>query len=278
MTSNPSPLSLGPPQCHFPQSLAATQNSPAASIVPSSPPEALQAWYTESALITPPVISKINALSEFLKARSPDDPQRVIAVDGLDRNAVQLVIAELHYDLSRDLRCTVRVLSEELPPYPLDESAQLAHFLRQIRQWAAMWNLILQAPPPEARLQTPPDHPQQASEYSPERSAWPCIWIMPLSPLMATIRASTGMALRGAYGSIDLWPWLASHWAGHLRPDVTINVQEVADTSWKWEVLRFEESDMNTLIVTTSSDRGVHVTSGQLRFIVLEVREWVYNH
>ncbi|KAL6716957.1 slightly ste11-like protein [Lecanora helva] len=222
-----------------------------------SRPIVLRPCYSSRSTVNPPLVPRLNLLAENLLDRPIEDTQnRIIAVDGLDRNAVQLVIAELHHAITRELKYPVRVINEILPSGPSQGPADMADYLRHINNWAAMWNVILHTPPLDAANQ------QQL-----------CVWIMPLSPLMVTTRASIAIALRG--GSADMWAWLASHWAGHLRPDITINVQDVADTSSKQEVLRFEGNGMDTLIVTISRDGGILFTPSQLSRMNLEVKEWI---
>lgn len=238
----------------------------------ASSPAVLRARHSASLAATPPLIQKIKVLAEYLRDCPPGAAQnKIIAVDGLDRDAVQSVIAELHYNITRHLKLTVRVLSQEIPQHPVHESAEIALYHSQIQHWAAMWTLILGALPPAPQ----PGAGHEESRGAPPATARPCVWIMPLSPLMATTRASIGIALKGTYGSADLWPWLASHWAGCLRPDITVNIQEVADTSSKREVLRLEGDHMNTLIVTIAREGGFHVTSSQLETVNREITQWL---
>ena len=231
-TTQPSPLTLGPPRrlLPTPPSLAPTEASPPRSVVPPRPPRVLGSvtlsarYFTEST-IAPPVIHKLNALAEFLKKPPTNGTHnKVIAVDGLDRNTVHLVIVDLHSNITKDFHSTVRVLSEDPPQFPAIEPVALTHFSQQRQNWAYMWNVILQAPPPAPRVGTWPEYRQGPAPHVSTANPRLCVWIVPLSLLMATIRASTGMVLRSNYGSTDLWPWLASHWAGHFRPDVTINI------------------------------------------------------
>ena len=281
-TTQLSPLTLGPPRRLLPPPPGLPP--PGESVALPRPPRVLgsvtlRARYFTESTITPPVIHKLNALAEFLKKPPTDSTyNKVIAVDGLDRSAVQLVIADLHYNITQDLHFTVRVLSEDPPQFPANEPVALTHFSRQIENWTSMWDVILQAPPPAPRVGTWPEHHQGPVPHASTASPHLCVWIIPLSPLMATVRASIGMALRNNYGSTDLWSWLASHWAGNFRPDVTVNIQEVADSSTKREVLRFEGNDTKTLVVTTVRDGDVHITTNQLERVTFEVKVWIRSN
>ena len=274
-TTQSSPLSLGPPSRLLPRParLLTKPSAQRSRLQSSSSPVALRARYSTSAIVTPPVVSNTNVLAEYLKSRHADYLQgKVIAVDGLDREAVQAVVTELHYNITRDFRCSVRVLHEGIPQPPVDATAEMARFLGQIQDWSAMWEVILRASPPALRPKFQSDQ-NRADDMDGDIPS--VVWIIPLSPLMATTRALTGIALTGSYNAADLWRWLASHWNGHFRPDVTINVQEIADVCTKREVLRFESNKMNTLLLTTSRVNGIDITSRQLRRAVFEVKEWI---
>ena len=153
-----------------------------------------------------------------------------------------MMIANLNHHITSHVGCTVRVMANASRP-PADPSPRLDFYVRQIHDWAAMWQTISGAP-----LPTP-------------SSTRPCIYLLPLSPLMATIRASNMLALTGTYNTADLWRWLASHWAGHPRPDLTINIEDITVTSVNREVLRMQGYRINTIIVTKASDDGVELVA-----------------
>lgn len=267
--TQPSPLSLGPPRRilrpvpPFPPDQ--TMNPPGLALPNPRSPVSLRARYGFSPTATPSVAYNLNVLSEFLKNRPAQHSvqNRVIAIDGVDRNAVQLVISELHSRICKDLRCTVRVLGGDFPQRPINETSELAYYIGQIHNWAAMWSVVFEASPPipQSKEPTPSDRL--------------CIWIMPLSPFMATYRAAIRISMTGSYVPSDLWRWLAGHWDGYLKPDITVNIQEIADTATKGEVLRFEGNKMNTLLVTQLRAGHSQLSARQLRRVIFEVEDWI---
>ena len=57
------------------------------------------------------MIQHLTILDQFLGTRPKDKTQPwVIAIDGLDMNAVQMMIANLYHFLTRDLGRTVRIV------------------------------------------------------------------------------------------------------------------------------------------------------------------------
>ncbi len=114
----------------------------------------LRARYAAFSTSLPPTIPKLNRLAEYFKVRPAADAEStiIIAVDGLDRNAVQLVIAELQDSITREFSCTVRVPSDFFQAQA-DEATDVANFHWQIQKWAAMWDTIIHSPPP-LRFQT----------------------------------------------------------------------------------------------------------------------------
>ena len=149
-------------------------------------------------------------------------------------------------------------MDNEFTRRPVDASTQLYNYIRQVHDWGMMWNKIAEAPPPEP---------------APTR-ADPCIYLLPISPLMATIRASNHLALTGTYSTVGHWRWLASHWSGHPRPDITINIEDMADVSVNREIVRLQGRNMNTLIVTKGLDGGADLGPQQLCCVFFEVENW----
>lgn len=230
-------------------------------------PVTLQARYPASSDSNPPIAHNLNVLAEHL--RNPPagaSPYKVIAIDGLDKRIVHSVIADLHHDITEDLHCPVRVISEDQRQYPVTTQSDLSYYDMQIRSLAAAWQAILHGPPPTTGG-------SRSSGQARRQKQRPCVWIVPLSPLMATMRASSRMASTGSYNSADLWRWLASRWSGANKPDITINIQEIAGTSLQREVLRFEGGNTRTLLVTTYENGGIDLA--HIRRINLKVKELI---
>ncbi len=103
-----------------------------------------------------------------------------------------MVISELHYNILKDLQCAVRVFGEEFPERPISESSDMAYYVGQIHSWATMWKMVSEA--------SPPDFSMGGHSSQPERSRGHdrlYIRIMPLSPLMVTLRAASRIATTG---------------------------------------------------------------------------------
>lgn len=251
--------------------------SDALSPVPMATSIEIMARYSVPSMPRPPRVQQLVLLNQFLETR-PSDPTKpkVIAVDGVDKNAVRTLIAHLHRHILNSLGYTVRTLCHNsIAPQPPpshspnlaisegpiegevsrspEATAQMDHYMQQIYDWDSMWISIA-----------------EASSHSSSR-ARPCVYLLPLSPLMATLRASSHLALTDSCDP-DRWRWLASHWAGHPRPDITINVENIADISVNWEVIRFQGSNMSTLAITKAAD-GIELAAQQLRRVCFEVED-----
>ena len=228
----PSPLSLGP--ARKPSAVEVgklppikTEFSPTPTPIAAPNPVFMHARFSASRPTGTPVAQRLRVLSQFLAAPPATGRQdRVIAVDGLDRRNVQAVIAELHYHLADNLQYPVYVLNNDQNTPFSNLAPELAQFHAQIERWAATWREIVHSQP---LLSRPCDPGVEASS---ESTPFLCIWIVALSPYMATVRAANRMTLTGSYHAADLWHSLAGQWHGHSRPDVTINIQEIADTSY----------------------------------------------
>lgn len=74
---------------------------------------------------------------------------------------------------------------------------------------------------------------------------------------MATIRASNQLVLTGIYSTVDYWRWLASHWSRYPRPNIIINIKDIANISVNREILRLQGLNINTLIIIKGLDSRV---------------------
>lgn len=223
--------------------------------ITSPSPTKLPPAYAEARLIAPElctapsILYRLGVLGEFLMRLAPDAERfKVVTVDGTERKVVNLVIASLHYQIKKDLGFTVRVVSDS-PQSPSTYSpTAISTYLDHIRNYGLMWAMMLHTQPSEHSVQPAP-HPNTS----------PLVYILPLSQFMATLEASK--STQWAYHSQDdLWRWLASHWAGHLRPDVTVIVRENHDDPKDREVLRVQGENMRTLLVTTVPDGEIGLT------------------
>jgi len=75
---------------------------------------------------------RLGVLGEVLRAH--DAKQfKVVAVDGTNRNVVHLGIASLHYQITKDLKYTVRVVSDNSQPPSSYLPTAISTYLDRIR-------------------------------------------------------------------------------------------------------------------------------------------------
>ena len=215
----------------------------------------------------------MSVLAEFMISRPANvSLVKVIAVDGLDRQAVHGMIANLQHRIRRDLQYAVRVINEDYFYLPADQTTELSQFIRNVHSWRAMWETILHAPPVSSdprshngRIQPAamhPDHPTMSVEC-------PLIYILPLSPLMATTQAMHRMV-----DTNDPWRVLSAYWKESFRPDVTINIEDIG-TTYRNEVLRLQVRGMEALVVMKEGNTGLNVSPKQMRRVVFEAEELI---
>lgn len=268
-TSQPRPLSADPPVGNLlpmPVAGLSQQTTPTMAMRPQ-PPSVVPLETPER------VYARMRELAALMRPR-PDTNSRykVIAIDGADRLAVHGMIATLQHRITRDLRYLVRIVSEDSFYPPVNQPTQLTYFIRRVDCWGAIWDMILHASPASSNpglyhgfggAPVFPDHPTASFQY-------PIIYILPLSPLMTTIHA-----MQQVKDSKDPWRMLSSYWKGSFRPDVTINIGDITNSRSQNEVLRFQATDMNALIVTKEGAAGLNTTPRQIRRVVFEVEKWI---
>ena len=223
-----------------------------------------------------PYTQHLNVLGEYLDVRpTVNDQNKIIAVDGVDQHAVYLLIATLQHHITNDLGCAVRVFGADLGvPAPL--IPDLLVFMTKIQHWGEMWAQIAVAPPVQSSSGTASRDGPGALPTPPPPSR-PCVYIMPLSPLMATLKAADRVSYPSIYNPNEHFRWLASHWDGYIRPDITVNVQDCYGAIKFPEVLRLQAQNMNTLVVTKGDAGNVSLTPKQLRRVTFEVEEWLQD-
>lgn len=223
----------------------------------------------------PSITAKVVALSKYLVPRHQDRAFfRVIAVDGVDRVAVHLMISSLHYQITRDLQCEVRVIGGNFQLAASAGSNGLPRYFSEIHEWRAMWNLLGRSPPIAFNAGIPSGRSGQHLFRPATSRHFPCVYIFPISPLLSTLKASQIAGLCH-YPPLHLWEWLAGHWFGHFSPDITVNIQEGPDAKANRGVLRIGGNNMRTLLVMKSNDKHYQLTPAQLRRVTFEVEEWL---
>ena len=144
----------------------------------------------------PPTVSRLDTLCEFLSPRF-HNPMRikVIALDGEDADAVSTMIEKLQHRVIEDLHYTVRVLDQDRRRVSHLQSTELSSFRGSIECWKFFWDIMLQA---SSSIGNPGLRAVPSSQSIPHTATFdqkPCVYILPLSPLMATIRASKSAKL-----------------------------------------------------------------------------------
>ena len=256
-TSNPSVPDLLPKPSTVP---TVPQHPQPLSVVPLESPGKL--------------IARMSILAGSMKSRPATGSLfKVIAVDGADRHAVHGMIATLQHRITRDLRYFVRVMGEDSFYPPFSQPTQLSHFIRRVESWGAMWEMILHAPPNFSNPvfyngsdKPAPTHP----EYTIMPPDYPTVYILPLSPLMATLHA-----LGQAADLKDPWHVLCSYWKDSFRPDLTVNIGDITNSHCCNEVIRFQGTGMNAIVLTKEGGPGLNATPQQMRRVVFEVEEWI---
>ncbi|KAL9128703.1 MAG: hypothetical protein Q9217_002664 [Psora testacea] len=276
-----SPLSLGAPQHPFltqTSSSRPTDQKTAHTVLPSFRTLArfpLQDdWLLYSASLLP-FTHRLAILDQILDVRTTNETQsKVIAVDGSDSKAIELLISSLQHYIAKTLGCVVRVVSPDLVPRA-QTIPELYRFMTKVQTWGEMW----------AEMRGDGSFAQDPCDASVPRHGGPvmcppspgrsCVYILPLSPLTITMTAADRVTFPGADHDNEHFRWLASHWTGYPRPDIMINIHDVDGIVSRREVLRLQSQNMKALIVTKIADGEAIITPQQLRRVTFEVVEWL---
>jgi len=116
------PLQRAQPACVEARSTVGPQDLPTSdklvsvtlpSLTKSRPAYAEARFIAPDLSVRPSILHRLGVLGEFLMLPAHDAKQfNVVAVDGTNRNVVHLVITSLHYQITKDLKYTVRVVSD----------------------------------------------------------------------------------------------------------------------------------------------------------------------
>ena len=228
-------------------------------------------------MIHPPIIEQIEALSTVLRARPPESSRsKVIAVDGVDRDAVLFMIKYLHYHITKHSGLAVRIFNENFIQPQNPEITELFRYIQVIQDWNMLWNAFIEL----SILIISESASQQksinvSSSVITSKSQIACVNIIPFSPLMSIGRAASQMPITDACSNETHWRWHAEYWRGSPRPDITINILDPEGTLKDREVLRIWGYNMNTLVITKANSGHVVFTAKQLRRVGFEVEEWL---
>lgn len=234
---------------------------------------------------SPPIIQKLLSLSKILQARPKTVARvRIIAVDGLDFSAVNFLTNYIRYHVAKETGCPVCILCGETafsPSHEGEDNSSLSSYLRRIQLWKEICESVhlIRVPSivetstsmtflPHAFLSTSTDDPWSTMSLE-------CVYLIPFSPLMTTLKAASRIPITNAYTNGDHWRWLAGHWDEAWRPDITINVQVQEKALKDRDVLRIYDHNMNSLFVIKATVGNILITAKQLRRVMFEVLEWL---
>ena len=221
----------------------------------------------------PPTMSRLDILCEFLTPRFHNPMHiKVIAVGGGDAETIGTMIEKLQHHIIKDLHYTVRALGHEFCRVSHLQPPDLSTFRGSIECWKTLWEVIIHTSLSTSNSESREAPPGQSIPRTAVFDQKPCVYILPISPLMATLKASKSTELQ-CNSSPMIWRWLASHWSGHRRPDIIINIQESVESHMTHGVVRVDGNSMRTLVVMQPSGKGLDLTKSQLRRVVFEVED-----
>lgn len=225
---------------------------------PGLPPQRYPAFPTT---LPPTLYQKITMMYEHLWLRPSKAAQsRVIAVDGFDTQAVQVIEQYLHETIRSNTNFTVRVFGPlHCPAIPNPDWHCYTYY---INQWASLWQYLMATPFPPGTADNAPF----------------CVNIIPFSPLMISLRAERAYHPVDEVRQLQAWRLLVTDWWSQIRPDITINVQDTNCMPHEPGVARFADREMNVLAVAQVpwEQDAIHgVRPKQLRRIGFEVLEWL---
>ena len=228
-------------------------------------------------MICPPIIQQIEALSTILRTRPPKSPRgKVIAVDGVDKDAVLFMIRYLHHHITKNSGLAVRIFNETSVQPQNPEITDLFHYAQVVQDWNMLWSAFIELPVPIiSECASQHESTTESSIAMSSKSQTACVNIVPLSPLMSTERAASQIPITDAYSNEKHWRWLAGYWRGCPRPDITISILDSEGILKDREVLRIWGHNMNTLVVTKANSGQAVITAKQLRRVGFEVEEWL---
>ncbi|MCJ1402677.1 hypothetical protein MMC11_005897 [Xylographa trunciseda] len=221
-----------------------------------------QAKSVEAMIMSILPINKIKILAKItprLASPGPASPPHatrgvIIAVDGADHEAVNMVVAHLEDIFSKDETHKLRIWDSPT----IEADASLADYLGVITRWHAISTELIEyittvpsptSPPPVSpKTQAPilpledhdnPLEPEKASPASTAADAPPSstaagapllpIAIVPRYQLTLTDLAASTIPIADAYAPVDHWQWMATLWRGIVGPDITIVVRPASN-------------------------------------------------
>ncbi|MCJ1438789.1 hypothetical protein MMC27_008179 [Xylographa pallens] len=212
-----------------------------------------QAKSVEAMIMSVPPINKIKTLATITSQLAPPGPASpphatrgvIVAVDGADHEAVNMVVAHLVDVFSKDENYKLRIWESPTLDRAEKGEASLAEYVGLMTHWhsisAELIKYITTIPSPPSP--TPVSPKTQAPTLLTERSdplsesdvvpppppaagASPIpIAIIPRYQLTLTDLAASTIPIADAYAPIAHWQWMATLWRGIVGPDITIVVR-----------------------------------------------------
>lgn len=232
---------------------------------------------------TCPIFQKFEMMSKILS--NPEDSQliKVIAVDGYDPKLVESMIDYLSKEVST-MGNVVRVFDDDEVREVIREPTDLKTYKQHIWLWDNLWKYIIKLPVPGPVTTNPNHDTTMADMYSSadgssySKTQLPFVNIIPFSPLMVSLKATTEIPLNGTYTYDDQtsmyesqWCKLARLWSGRIKPNVTVLIQN----SQEIRLHGIEDQNTNNILVTKRNPEYGGLTGKQLRRVGFEVKEWL---
>jgi len=226
------------------------------------------------------LVQKFTVLSEAFRSRPPEATHcRVIAVDGLEPQAVEILVGYLHESFKARTPHYVRLC----PAIPAEVvNSDLRAYSRVITHWDTLWRHFLKVPFPTNSTDAgaPALQQQHALPLPTSLPAGPmveplCVNIVPFSPLMLAYKVALRMPPSDLSTEHQVWRWLVEHWRRLVSPDITISVHKYDITLKDREFVRVCVQNTKILLVTAGESADGPFTAKQLRRITFEVEEWL---
>ncbi|MCJ1392452.1 hypothetical protein MMC18_005319 [Xylographa bjoerkii] len=212
-----------------------------------------QAKSVEAMIMSIPPINKIKILAKIAPQLSPPGPASpphatrgvIVAVDGADDEAVNMVVAHLEDIFSKDENHKLRIWNSPTLERAEDGEASLADYLGVITHWHSISTELIKyittVPSPPSPTPVSPqtqapilvgeenDNPSEPDKVPPVPTATGAppfpIAIIPRYQLTLSDLAASTIPIADAYAPVDHWQWMATLWRGIVGPDITIVVR-----------------------------------------------------
>ncbi|MCJ1320808.1 hypothetical protein MMC15_006149 [Xylographa vitiligo] len=212
-----------------------------------------QAKSVEAMIMSIPPINKIKILAKITPQLAPPGPASpphatrgvIVAVDGADYEAVNMVVAYLEDVFSKDENHKLRIWDSPNLEKAEKGGASLAEYIELMTHWhsisAELIKYITTIPSPPSPTPVSPktqaptlitegsDSLSESDKVPPASSAAGAlpvpIAIVPRYQLTLTDLAASIIPIADAYAPVDHWQWMATLWRGVVGPDITIVVR-----------------------------------------------------